>query len=328
MGGGGKGGSTQKTEQTNKPPEWAQPLFEQSAKDAQNLYNSGSGFNVYQGSSIAPQSQQTQDALANIGNTSGTGVSTAGQADLTSMANGDWATEGNPYWRSALDSGLSDAAAKVNSLASGQGRYGSGANQKLLATTTGNMLTNALNTNYNTERQNQLQATSILDNRANTSLQNEMAVNQAQLGAGQTIDKQKQLELADEIARWTATDNQDWTRLGALQSAAAGSAGNYGTQSGTQQMSVGAGSALTSGLGLLGSFATKSDRRLKTNIERVGSAGGFPLYAFDYVGKPGRFVGVMAQDVLLSRPDAVVMEADGFYAVRYGALGLKMEQIS
>lgn len=254
-GGGGKGESSQSTETTNMPPKWAKPLFERSATDAMNLYNSDSGFHVYDGSSVAPQSQQTLNALSDIQGTTGTGVSTAGTDDLTAMANGDWKTEGNPYWRQALDSGLSDAAAKVNSLASGQGRYGSGANQKLLATTTGNMLTSALNQNYNQETQNQFQAASLLDNRANTSLQNEMAVNASHLQAGQTIDKQKQLELADEIARWTANDNRDWTRLGALQSAAAGAAGNYGTQSSTAQTSQSP-NAL-GGLGLIGSLALK-----------------------------------------------------------------------
>lgn len=328
-GGGGKGETSKQTTQTSEPPSWAKPLFKQSARDASTLYNSDSGFHVYDGSSIAPQSAQTQTALTNIGNTSGTGVSTAGNADLTAMANGDWATEGNPYWRQALDSGLSDAAAKVNSQFSGAGRYGSGANQKLLQTTTGNMLTNALNTNFNQERQNQFTAANMLDQRANTSLQNEMAVNQAQLGAGQTIDRQKQLELADTIARWTANDNRDWTRLGALQSAAAGAAGSYGTQSGTSTASGGGGSPLTSGLGLLATLpSVKSDRRLKTKIIPIGTAKGFPLYAFDYIDRPGRFVGVMAQDVMGRTPSTVVMEADGFFAVDYAALGLRMVSVA
>lgn len=70
-----------------------------------------------------------------------------------------------------------------------------------------------------------------------------------------------------------------------------------------------------------------SDARLKTNIEALGvSVNGFPLYAFEYkpeLGRPGRFVGVMAQDVLETRADAVVEYSFG-YAVAYGRLGLRM----
>jgi hypothetical protein len=47
---------------------------------------------------------------------------------------------------------------------------------------------------------------------------------------------------------------------------------------------------------------------------------GLPLYAFRYIwGGPVR-VGVMAQDVLKVRPEAVIKGADGFLRVNYGAL--------
>ena len=75
------------------------------------------------------------------------------------------------------------------------------------------------------------------------------------------------------------------------------------------------------GLFSVGSAALMaSDRRLKHNIKRIGkSIGGLPLYTFRYVwGGPVR-VGVMAQDVLKVRPDAV-LKIGGYYAVNYGAL--------
>lgn len=257
-GGGGKGGQTQKSETTSKPPEWAQPLFEKSAADAMNLYNSDAGFNYYPGSTIADQSTQTQSALDKIAATNGTGVTNAGQSDLERMASGSDVLEGNPYWRQSLDTLMSDNAAKNASLFSGAGRYGSGANQQVLAKTSGNLLTDALNQQYTQGKANQFQAINTLDNRANTSLQNTMATNAAQLAAGQAIDKQAQLKLSDDVARFSSEDMRDWQRLGALQAAAAGSAGNYGTQSGVQSMS--GGSSAASGLGLAGSFLTKGGK--------------------------------------------------------------------
>jgi hypothetical protein len=72
---------------------------------------------------------------------------------------------------------------------------------------------------------------------------------------------------------------------------------------------------------------TLSDRRLKTNIARVGTTVlGLPLYRFSYLGSEKRFTGVMAQDVLAVRPDAVSRDDTGFYRVNYGLLGIAMQE--
>jgi hypothetical protein len=50
------------------------------------------------------------------------------------------------------------------------------------------------------------------------------------------------------------------------------------------------------------------------------------IYAFKYLWSDAVYVGVMAQD-LLQNPlykDAVITKANGFYAVNYAMLGLKM----
>lgn len=67
-----------------------------------------------------------------------------------------------------------------------------------------------------------------------------------------------------------------------------------------------------------------SDRRLKTDITWVGlSPEALPIYRFRYVGMSTRFEGVMAQDVLLRRPDAVVTASNGTMAVDYSKLGAR-----
>jgi hypothetical protein len=72
---------------------------------------------------------------------------------------------------------------------------------------------------------------------------------------------------------------------------------------------------------------TPSDRRLKTNILQVGTTVfGLPLYRFSYLGSDRSFTGVMAQDVLAVRPNAVSRDASGFYRVSYGMLGIAMKE--
>lgn len=58
-----------------------------------------------------------------------------------------------------------------------------------------------------------------------------------------------------------------------------------------------------------------SDRRLKTNIKRVGTTdGGTPIYTYNYKNGGPTHMGVMAQDV----PEARMKDPSGYYRVDYG----------
>jgi hypothetical protein len=68
MGGSSKGGTTT-VSQDNEPPKWAEPLFQKSAGHALDLYNSGVGFNIWPGSTVAAPSEMTtlgSQGLANV----------------------------------------------------------------------------------------------------------------------------------------------------------------------------------------------------------------------------------------------------------------------
>ncbi|MEZ5924350.1 MAG: tail fiber domain-containing protein [Hyphomicrobiaceae bacterium] len=72
-----------------------------------------------------------------------------------------------------------------------------------------------------------------------------------------------------------------------------------------------------------------SDRRLKRDIELLATLDdGTKLYSFRYIesfdSSGQTYVGVMAQDIRPARPDAIVTMANGYYAVRYNSLGLRM----
>lgn len=71
--------------------------------------------------------------------------------------------------------------------------------------------------------------------------------------------------------------------------------------------------------GLFGGVASLfSDRRMKKDIERIGSTdAGTPIYKFRYLNGGPMQIGYMAQDLLETQPETVEMTDSGMYAVRY-----------
>lgn len=69
------------------------------------------------------------------------------------------------------------------------------------------------------------------------NFQNQLTGAGATLQAGGIMDKQAQAQLSDLVKQFYEQDNAEWQRLGLLQAAASGSAGPYGTQTGTSRTS-------------------------------------------------------------------------------------------
>lgn len=112
--------------------------------------------------------------------------------------------------------------------------------------------------------------------------------------------------------------------LGAAQMQQNASMGNFNAQQASQQ-------SLNSGLMGLGGagIMAASDVRMKENIKQIGlMPNGLSVYEYEY--KPefknnpfaghGKFIGVMAQEVEMIKPEAVITGADGYKMVNYGAL--------
>jgi len=114
---------------------------------------------------------------------------------------------------------------------------------------------------------------------------------------------------------------------------------NYQNQVGAANAQQAGNNATTAGLfGLGGSLlgASKnsligslfaSDARIKENIEPIGQENGFNVYEFNYIGKPDKYIGVMAQEVEKINPDAVV-EINGVKHVNYDMIGVKMREVA
>lgn len=274
-------GSSSQTKSESAPPEWATPLYEQSASEASRLYNSGVGGNTYLGPTVAEMSDTTLggvNQLAQAGQAWDTSASrplfqgigaasvmpSYAEQNLGTIASGG----DNPYFQEALQNQLGDTADMIQSRMSGAGRYGSGAHTGVLANDLGKISTQALSNQWNQNIQNQLAATGQMDasrlsglglglqsagqiaNMDQQQFQNSLTGADATLKAGGIMDNYGQKLLDDEINRFYSLDNQDWQRLGLLQSSAAGAAGPYGQQlsethsSNPAQMIGGIGSAI------------------------------------------------------------------------------------
>jgi hypothetical protein len=111
---------------------------------------------------------------------------------------------------------------------------------------------------------------------------------------------------------------------------------NYNAQNQQYQAQLGQQNAAMGGMfgmaGTLGGAAIKaagpaapvlmfSDRRLKTDIERIGTTNhGLPFYEYTIFGERQR--GVMADEAREVMPNAVVMHPSGFLMVDYAMLGI------
>lgn len=237
-----------------------------------------------------------------------------GNNQLTKTAQGDY-IGGNPYLDAVLRNANGLTADGVNSQYSAAGRYGSGAHTSALAREIGRQNTEALSNQYNTERSNQLNAAGSLS---------------GQGFQGAALAPQLDSAEADRIGLQIAAgqgqdENAAATRLAPLAQLQAESslvnpiAGAGGQATGTSvQQSNGLTSALGIGLGGLGalkslgglkgiaSLFSLSDERAKENITEVGEThDGQPIYSYNYKGDPRTSLGLLAQDVEKTKPEAV-----------------------
>jgi hypothetical protein len=89
------------------------------------------------------------------------------------------------------------------------------------------------------------------------------------------------------------------------------------------------GQGLNFGANLAGGLAQSSDIRLKENIQLERQEKGLNIYSFNYkTDKDKRYEGVMAQEVIETHPEAVIIDEDGYYKVFYSMLGIEMKQIN
>lgn len=113
------GGTTSQT-QTNEPPEWAEPLFRQSADVAQRLFDSGSGFNTWQGTTVAQPSSST---LLGMQALQAAGLAGMGLGSMPNINVGNWGAT-NSWNGGGANSRTPNQMQPMQMMASGWGGVG------------------------------------------------------------------------------------------------------------------------------------------------------------------------------------------------------------
>jgi hypothetical protein len=283
--GGGGGTTNTNTIQKADPWEGVQPYLRDlfGRAQSQSFAPQLAGQSPYTLQAIQQQAQMAQDPNSLIG---------MSQRQLGSTIAGDYlSVDKNPAMQEAINA----ARRTVNSQFSGD-NYGSSAHQEWLARGAAGAVAPMLQQ----ERQNQLGA-----------LQMAPGLQTANLGllssAGAMQDARAQAELD--------APHQALSRYQALISGQGGGTTSGSTE--TPYFTNPLSSAFGLGLGTLGLYAL-SDRRLKSNIRRVGTHPlGIGIYTYE-IGGESR-IGVMADEVEVVKPEAVV-EVGPFKAVDYARL--------
>jgi hypothetical protein len=144
-------------------------------------------------------------------------------------------------------------------------------------------------------------------------------------GADTAEQDDRQGQLDADFAQWQGEDERSSDLLSRyFNIIGSNSWGSSGTSSSTSKtksssslLSQIAGAAAAAG----SAYASFSDRRLKTQIARIGAfADGLGIYAYSYVGGGPRQIGVMADEVEALRPWARGANIGGYATVNYHLL--------
>lgn len=281
MGGGSKSYS-------GSAQKWAKPFAKAGAAEVRGVYdaNKGSLQDITKGvTSLLPGVSESYQAWSP--------VTQQAQGYYGDVLSGKYLDpSNNTALQSILDRTTRDVTGNVNSQFSQAGRYGSGAHTDILSRNLAEAEGGILADQYNRER-------GMMDSAA---------------GA---VPQQQAQQLASLLQASGVGAELPYTGTNALANQLAAL-----FSGGTQKQSGGIGGIL-GGVGSLASGAGTmfSDRRLKTNIEKVGEFDdGLGKYEWSYVWGGPRHIGVMADEVAVLRPWALGPVVSGYATVNYEAL--------
>ena len=73
----------------------------------------------------------------------------------------------------------------------------------------------------------------------------------------------------------------------------------------------------------------QSSKKLKDNITQIGtSIQGHNIYKFNYKGNPRKYIGVIAEEVLEIKPEAVGTMPNGFLGVNYNLIDVQFKEVA
>lgn len=211
----------------------------------------------------------------------------------TDVLAGKYLDQGNPYLQQITDQVANQARNQTAGALGVKGLTGGSDYTKLVSQGVSNAVTPLLYQNYSNERQAMSNAASQAPG----------------LAAADTLQITPMLSL---LQAYQQPLNAAETYAGSLGNLF----GSYQTKTSNPSLA----DSIGKGISAVSSIASLfSDRRLKTDIRRVGRTdGGLPVYTYRYKGDAAVHMGVMAQDVADMQPQALGPEVGGFATVFYG----------
>lgn len=283
------GGGSKSTSVSGSAQRWAQPFAKQAASDVTSVYNRNKGNTQV----LADQAfAQTAPLWARFNQ--GNDQVKAAQGYASDVLAGNY-LQGNPYLDSIINTTNRNTMDSVNSEFAKAGRYGSpGAYTGTLARSLAENEAGLRYSDYGAQQQRMDQIAALAPT----------------LSQADYIGLPEALQASSTAAELPYAGTTNYANaLTALF--------NGGTQTTKQKQ------GLASTIGSLASSAAIafSDRRLKTDIEKVGEEeDGLGVYEYRYKGDKMPQVGVMAQEVAKKRPWALGPKVGGYRTVNYGRL--------
>lgn len=240
----GGGSRTQTVTQSANQEPWsaAQPYLKDTLSEADSLFKSGVGGQVFQGSTVIPFSNQTQaglDSMENFASAAAPAMAaplasyTNQIATLDPIARGDFSND--PSFNHTLGRAQEDVRTGVDLSFSDAGRYGGAEHNQALAQEIGDMTNRAM--------LNRQQWASGALNQFGNSMGQAFQTGMAPAGAMRDVGSQYENLAAnikdDELRKFAEEQNRPWEQLGRMNAIAQGvgqmGGTNYGQSTVPQQ---------------------------------------------------------------------------------------------
>ena len=218
-----KGAGEARSVQNIEPWATQQPYLTKGFERAESLYGQP-GPSYYPGQTYAGFSPQTETALtaAQARATAGSPLLQQSQAELLKQAQGQYLSPAtNPYLQGLYNQMAGDVTAGVQSEFSKAGRYGSGANQAVLARELGNLANQVYAPQYAAERQNMQNVLFQAPQLAQADYQDIGMLQQV----GQQREGLQEAAIADAMNRYQYQQMLPYEKLRGYQAATGGSYG-------------------------------------------------------------------------------------------------------
>ena len=313
---------------TQNTTPWSEqiPYLKQGFSEAQKLYNQGPQ-DFYGGQTYASPDAATLAGMnaTEARATAGSPLLGQAQGEASKVLSGNYLDPAsNPAWGSMVDTVKANVLPGIDSRYIGAGRSGSGLHGRAVGEGLGSAIGSLAYQNYGAERDRMSSTMNAAPALAAADYMDPSMLGQV----GAQREGIAQQGINEAVAR------HDYTQMAPQQALAQYMQmiqGNYGGQStGTTQQLIPQANPWMQALGITANVAGTaakafaSDERLKENIEKVGKMDdGTNIYRYNYLWDDRPQLGVMAQEVEKTKPDAVSympMFGKKFRFVDYGRL--------